>query len=760
MKEAFWGVLIIMLGLFGIVIINVFQKATTTNDEVYYVIKEATEAAMYDSIDLTYYRLNGEIRTVEDKFVENLARRFASSITNKGKYLIVVEDINETPPKVSLRVKTGVTSLQGEYFGITNRVDGIIETKYKLDEILDFLEITKEEWETITRIGQEETESQSNYCELKTFNDDVECIENDIRFDGWKDLTIPDRVCSKEDIKEDIKKREAKYSVCECGKWVEKSENVEGVITEGTNQIKLTWSINLKTELRDYTETINADITKDICTTGIEIWTPKDLTKTEPSTDNSQYIKCGVDGIRIPIGKEIVLHPEYIPSNATNRNLTWSIDNNNITMITSTVNTEKGYSKARITGQKVGTTLVSTKTSLGQTATCKVEVWDGSVDSVGCEGRTVTVGQTTTIKSNYTPYNATKTDFTWSISDTSIATINNNTGAISSKKAGTATITVTASNGKTGTCTLNVNENPPSNSSSSSKSSSKTSYYFLEYTDHNGKTINRRYSSYDDAIEAAGQIPLSSDIEVSHIDENKKTIRATGSADRNGTVIKEKNGNTTIVERLYDGVQTTKTDSNGKFISQTMNNTYKSNSSDVNKSNKGTDGSNSQNKGSSSKNNSTTTGGAVNKPKGGCFLKGTKVLTINGYKNIEDISINDKVLSYNETTGKNEYKRVLKIFVHKNSNEKLYSLTINNKIVTSTGAHRFYIKTNNGYDWIAAEDLKVGDIVMDSKGKYYSITKITSKDIIETVYNLEVNDNHNYYVTESKILVHNKKAIK
>ena len=482
MKEAFWGVLIIMLGLFGIVIINVFQKATTTNDEVYYVIKEATEAAMYDSIDLTYYRLNGEIRTVEDKFVENLARRFASSITNKGNYLIVVEDINETPPKVSLRVKTGVTSLQGEYFGITNRVDGIIETKYKLDEILDFLEITKEEWETITRIGQEETESQSNYCELKTFNDDVECIENDIRFDGWKDLTIPDRVCSKEDIKEDIKKREAKYSVCECGKWVEKSENVEGVITEGTNQIKLTWSINLKTELRDFTETINADIIKDICTTGIEIWTPKDLTKTEPSTDNSQYIKCGVDGIRIPIGKEIVLHPEYIPSNATNRNLTWSIDNNNITMITSTVNTEKGYSKARITGQKVGTTLVSTKTSLGQMATCKVEVWDGSVDSVGCEGRTVTVGQTATIKSNYTPYNATKTDFTWSISDTSIATINNNTGAISSKKAGTATITVTASNGQTGTCSLKVNAPQSSGGGSSTQQSGTCGYTYYNET--------------------------------------------------------------------------------------------------------------------------------------------------------------------------------------------------------------------------------------------------------------------------------------
>ncbi|CCY45373.1 unknown [Clostridium sp. CAG:1193] len=46
---------------------------------------------------------------------------------------------------------------------------------------------------------------------------------------------------------------------------------------------------------------------------------------------------------------------------------------------------------------------------------------------------------------------------------------------------------------------------------------------------------------------------------------------------------------------------------------------------------------------------------------------------------------------------------------------------------------------------------------MDVSGKYYNIEKITSEDIVQTVYNLEVKDNHNYYVTESKILVHNVK---
>ena len=39
MKESFWGVLIVMLGLFGVMLINVFQKITIGNDEVYYLLK-------------------------------------------------------------------------------------------------------------------------------------------------------------------------------------------------------------------------------------------------------------------------------------------------------------------------------------------------------------------------------------------------------------------------------------------------------------------------------------------------------------------------------------------------------------------------------------------------------------------------------------------------------------------------------------------------------------------------------------------------
>ncbi len=63
MKEALWGVLIVELGLFGIVVINIFQNVTI------------------------------------------------------GNYTITVEDINEIPSKISLRIRSGITSLRGEEFG-------------------------------------------------------------------------------------------------------------------------------------------------------------------------------------------------------------------------------------------------------------------------------------------------------------------------------------------------------------------------------------------------------------------------------------------------------------------------------------------------------------------------------------------------------------------------------------------------------------------------------------------------------------------
>ena len=128
------------------------------------------------------------------------------------------------------------------------------------------------------------------------------------------------------------------------------------------------------------------------------------------------------------------------------------------------------------------------------------------------------------------------------------------------------------------------------------------------------------------------------------------------------------------------------------------------------------------------------------------------------YKDIDKIKIGDIVLSYNEKTKKNEYKKVLEVFKHENVDDNIYSLTINNSIIEASSIHPFYVKTINETKLVEAKDLKIGDIVINSDGNYYPITQIVVKEMkSDNLYNIKVEDNHNYYVSNSNILVHNKR---
>lgn len=88
---------------------------------------------MFDAIDLATYRKNGTVRIEEEKFVENFIRRFAESAELSNTYVIEIYDVNEVPPKVSLRVSSSKsTSATGEVvdFDMINNIDAILETKY------------------------------------------------------------------------------------------------------------------------------------------------------------------------------------------------------------------------------------------------------------------------------------------------------------------------------------------------------------------------------------------------------------------------------------------------------------------------------------------------------------------------------------------------------------------------------------------------------------------------------------------------------
>lgn len=139
-----------------------------------------------------------------------------------------------------------------------------------------------------------------------------------------------------------------------------------------------------------------------------------------------------------------------------------------------------------------------------------------------------------------------------------------------------------------------------------------------------------------------------------------------------------------------------------------------------------------------------------------CFKKNTKVLTNKGYINIQDIKVNDLVMSYNIESNNNEYSKVIKTFEHKDINDDLYKITSKSIVIEATSKHPICIK-NNELEYIEAEKLKINDKLVDLNGNLHPIDKIEFNEIIDTFYNLEVEGNHNYYVTKNNILVHNKK---
>lgn len=133
MKESFWGIMVIMLGIISVAFIYFFQTATSTDEQNYALLKEITEASMYDSVDWSEYRASGNVRINREKFVENFIRRFAESVSLGNTYVIEIYDVNEMPPKVSLKVSSKLNSnVTGEIieFDIVNKLDAILETPY------------------------------------------------------------------------------------------------------------------------------------------------------------------------------------------------------------------------------------------------------------------------------------------------------------------------------------------------------------------------------------------------------------------------------------------------------------------------------------------------------------------------------------------------------------------------------------------------------------------------------------------------------
>ena len=141
-----------------------------------------------------------------------------------------------------------------------------------------------------------------------------------------------------------------------------------------------------------------------------------------------------------------------------------------------------------------------------------------------------------------------------------------------------------------------------------------------------------------------------------------------------------------------------------------------------------------------------------------CFKAGTLVACLDQagketLKPIEEIEVGDKVLAYDEETGEQCYKEVVRLF--RNETQEWHHVFVNGEEIVCTAEHPFYVE---GKGFVPARELKERDNLLLSDGSKVEIDSLKTEhvEIPETTYNFEVKDFHTYYVFHSNVLVHNR----
>ena len=148
-------------------------------------------------------------------------------------------------------------------------------------------------------------------------------------------------------------------------------------------------------------------------------------------------------------------------------------------------------------------------------------------------------------------------------------------------------------------------------------------------------------------------------------------------------------------------------------------------------------------------------GGGPDAPSGGgeagCFVSGTLVATENGLLPIDQIIPGQLVKTFETATKRQAVNRVLKVF--QSQQQEIVLLNIQGEEINCTPRHRF----RKDGDWVAAECLRAGDTLVALSGRYATIDRITRRVQPQRVFNLSVDQMHDYFVGVSGVLVHNLK---
>jgi hypothetical protein len=150
----------------------------------------------------------------------------------------------------------------------------------------------------------------------------------------------------------------------------------------------------------------------------------------------------------------------------------------------------------------------------------------------------------------------------------------------------------------------------------------------------------------------------------------------------------------------------------------------------------------------------TNSGSAV--ARAGCsFTPETLVLRADGTaKPISQVEVGDMVMAVDPETGERGPRKVTKLWEHEYN--ELVLVTVGGKTLKVTPNHPLWVV--NRAEWVAAGDLRAGDLLLDDDGstvRIGSVQRVLQRGM--DVHNLTVDDIHTYFVVVggSSLLVHN-----
>ena len=226
----------------------------------------------------------------------------------------------------------------------------------------------------------------------------------------------------------------------------------------------------------------------------------------------------------------IKLNYEILPSNATNKSVTWSSSNTSVATVDSS---------GKVTGKNEGVSTISIKSSNNKTYSIKVNVVVPKVKvtsvSLNKTSASIYINGTEKLTETISPTNATNKSVTWTSSNSSIVSVDSN-GNIKGIKEGTATITVkTNDENKIATCNVTVKAN---DAKVSGVSLNKTSTV-LDVSD-------------TESLVATISPSNASNKSVTWSSSNTNIV----SVDSNGKITAKKTGTATITVKTNDGNKT------------------------------------------------------------------------------------------------------------------------------------------------------------------------------------------------------------